>query len=249
MPGDKTFDILEINGAICRAAVVHVCEDRPVSVYLNGTLAGSFEACPGDLESLARGFLICEGLIAGGEDIESLVVRGDDLLVKAQICHPRSNFFSGTFSVDARVLLERYHSMDTYSPLRRSTGGNHSAAIFTAAGGAVAFAEDAQRQGCIYKAIGKAVLAGYDPDRCFLMSTGRVSPWMVHAVCRAGIPLLASFGVPSAKAVEAACGNGLVLVTIAGLARAVIFSGAGRITGLPELSTAYGPAEDIIDNR
>lgn len=249
MPGDKTFDILEIDNDHYRPATVHVCEDRPVRVYLNGTLAGSFETCPGDLESLARGFLICEGLIAGGADIESLAVRGDDLLVKAQICPPRSNFFCGTFSVDARVLLERYHSMDTYSPMRRSTGGNHSAAIFTAAGGAVAFAEDAQRQGCIYKAIGKAVLARYDPDDCFLISTGRVSPWMVHAVCRAGIPLLASFGVPSAKAVEAACCSGLVLVTIAGLARAVIFSGAGRITGLPEMSTGYGPAEGIIDYR
>lgn len=249
MPGDKSYDIVEIDDDHYRTANVRVCEDRPVRVYLNGMLAGSFETCPGDLESLASGFLICEGLIVNGTDIESLVVRGDDLLVTAKIGRPRSVFFSGTFTVDVRVLLERYHSMDTYSPLRHRTGGNHSAAVFTATGGAISFAEDAQRQGCIYKAIGKAVLAGYDPGDCFLISTGRVSPWMVHAVCQAGIPLLASFGVPSAKAVEAACSSGLVLVTIAGLARAAIFSGAGRITGLPDLSTGYGPAEGIIDNR
>jgi FdhD protein len=232
MPGNRTYEIVEINGDHYQTKTVYVCEDRLARVYLNGTLAGSFEACPGDLESLARGFLICEGLITDGADIVSLVVRGDDLFVKAQIGRPHSDFFSGTFTVDVRVLLERYHSMDTYSPLRRRTGGNHSATVFTAAGGAVAFAEDAQRQSCIYKEIGKAVLAGYDPDNCFLISTGRVSPWMVHAVCRAGIPMLASFGVPSAKAVEAACGSGLVLVTIAGLARAVIFSGPGRIRGI-----------------
>jgi FdhD protein len=249
MPGDKTFDVIEIDGDQCQTVQGHICEDRPVRVFLNGKPAGSFETCPGDLESLARGFLICEGLVADGSDIESVKVRGADLLVQARAGGPRSIFSNWTFTVDVRVLLERYCSMDVYSPLRRSTGGNHSAAIFTAAGGAVAFAEDAQRQGCLYKVVGKADSTGYDPAACFLMSTGRVSPWMVHAVRLAGMPLMASFGGPSAKAVEAARGNGLTLVTIVGLARAIIYSGPGRISGLPGETSGHENVADAVYYR
>jgi FdhD protein len=249
MPGDETFDIVQIDGVTCRMTQVHVCEDSPVRVYMNGTLAGSFEACPGDLESLARGFLICEGLVADGTDVESVTISGADLLVKAQAGRPRDVFFNQTFTVDTRVLLERYCSMDAYSPLRRLTGGNHSAAIFTASGGAVAFAEDAQRQGCLYKVVGKAAVAGYDPADCFLMSTGRVSPWLVHAVRRTGMPLIASFGVPSAKAVEAARDDGLTLVTIAGLARAIIYTGAGRLGGLPGETSGHETVADGVNYR
>jgi FdhD protein len=249
MPGDAIFDVFEINGSLCRAAQAHVCEDRPVRVYLNDTLAGSFEACPGDLESLARGYLLCEGLVATGGDIESVRARGDDLLVRAQVGSPRSDFFNENFMLDARVLLERYCSMETYSPMRHLTGGNHCAAIFTASGGLIAFAEDAQRLGCLYKVVGKAASTGYDLGECFVISTGRVSPWSVRAVRQAGMPLLASFGVPSARAVQEARRSGITLVTVTRLAQVIIYSHIERVTGLPGEASGYLLEYGIVNYR
>jgi FdhD protein len=234
MPGDKTFDLVEINGDSYQKIEVPVCEDRPVRVYLNGVLAGSFETCPSDLRDLACGFFIAEGLVDGAGDLASVEIRNMDIFVTARTGKTRPPAVNDAFELDAKVLIERYYYMDDCSPLRMRTWGNHSAAIYTASGGLVAFAEDAQRQGCICKAIGKAASAGYEPGSCFLMATGRASPWVVHAVRQAGMPLVASFGVPSAKAVEAARIGGITLVTIDGLARAIIFAGTGHITGLPD---------------
>lgn len=236
MPGSAIVEALEIHGNSCRTMEVHVCEDLPIHVYLNGVLAGSFEACPVDLRDLVCGFFIGEGLIATAGDLESINVRGSVVTATSRIeggC-ARQPALSDRFRVDARVLFERYCAMDDYSPLRMQTWGNHSAAIFTAAGGLVAFAEDAQRQGCICKAIGKAAYAGYNPGECFLMSTGRASPWIIRAVRNAGMPLIVCFGVPSAKAVESARDSGITLVTMDGLARVIIFARAERITGLPD---------------
>jgi formate dehydrogenase assembly factor FdhD len=233
MPGNALFSTIEINGDSCHKMEVPVCEDRPVNVYLNGALAGSFETCPSGLRDLACGFFITEGLVTGIGDLASVEVRGMDVFVTARAGVTRPPDVNDGFKLDVKVLVERYYFMDDCSPLRMRTWGNHSAAIFTAGAGLVAFAEDAQRQGCICKAIGKAASTGYEPGSCFLMATGRVSPWVIHAVRRAGIPLVASFGVPSAKAVEAARTGGITLVTIDGLARAIIYSGAGRISGLP----------------
>jgi formate dehydrogenase assembly factor FdhD len=249
MPGDRTFETLEIDGNHCRKLAVHVCEDRPVRVYLNGALAGTFETCPSDLRDLASGFCIAEGHIAAAGDLASVDVRGMDVFVTARTGSNPPPAINDLFEVDAKVLLERYYFMDDCSPLRMRTWGNHSAAIFTAGGGLVAFAEDAQRQGCVCKAIGKAARAGYEPGSCFLMATGRVSQWEVHAVRRAGMPLLASFGVPSAKAVEAARGNGLALVTIDGLARAIVYSGAARIGGLPGEASGPENMADVMNYR
>ena len=233
MPGDVNCEAVEINGRLGRARVARVCEDIPARVCLNGTLAGSFEACQAELDDLACGFLLCEGLIGAASDIESISVRDGDVFVKAKAGDVRKAVPGKAFEVNALVLLERYCAMDAYSPMRLRTGGNHSAAIFTSAGGVLAYAEDAQRQGALCKAVGKAASLGYDLGDCYLMATGRVTPWSVNAVCRAGMPLLASFGVPTAKAVEAARRSDLTLVTIAGLSSVVIFSGAGRIVGLP----------------
>ncbi|HEY3274710.1 MAG TPA: formate dehydrogenase accessory sulfurtransferase FdhD [Methanocella sp.] len=249
MPGDTLFDTIEINGDSCQKMGVPVCEDRPVRVYLNGALAGSFETCPSDLRDLACGFFIAEGLVAGTGDLASVDVRGMDVFVTAGTGVARPPAQNEGFELDAKVLIERYYFMDDCSPLRMRTWGNHSAAIFTTAGGLVAFAEDAQRQGCICKAIGKAASAGYKPGGCFLMATGRTSPWVVAAVRRAGMPLVASFGVPSAKAVESARSSGITLVTIDGLARAIIYSGAERISGLPEASSVYESVAGAVNYR
>jgi formate dehydrogenase assembly factor FdhD len=61
--------------------------------------------------------------------------------------------------------------------------------------------------------------------------------------------LIASFGVPSAKAVEAARGTGMTLVTIAGPDRAIIYSGAERIGGLPGETYGHKTLADAVIYR
>lgn len=237
MAGDVSYDAVEIYGDSCRPVHVCICEERSVSVYLNGMLAGSFDVGPGALDAFACGYLLCEGMIEKAQDIKSIDVRHDGVWVEAPAVRIASRPFYGDFQVESRVLLERYYSLSQYSPLGRRTGGTHCAALFTTGGGVLDFAEDPQGRGCVYKVIGKAVLAGYDLGGCFLLFSGRALAWVVDATCRAGLPLVACSGMPSASAVSKARSNGIALAAIAGLSRMIIYSCHDRITGVPEDSS------------
>lgn len=236
MPDEVICEAIEVNGDTCRQANVHLCEDRPVSIYLNGTLTGAFDTCPRDLEALAYGYLLCEGLIVSASDIKSSIVKSDSIAVEAGHVARQPPVQAHLPGVDARLVFERYVSLDRYSPLGRSTGATHCAVLFTAYGGAVSSAEDLHGFGSVCKAIGKAVLNGYDPGCCFLLFTGRATPWTVRAAANAGLPMVVCCGPPASGAIAEAQKSGVGLVYISRPGWMAIYHGDHLLTGLPERS-------------
>ncbi|OPY30818.1 MAG: formate dehydrogenase accessory protein [Methanocella sp. PtaU1.Bin125] len=241
MSGEIICDAAEISGGICTPVEVHICEDRPIRIYLNGALAGAFETCPVDMEALAYGYLLCEGLVAPASGIKpskiTIKVKSDVITVEADPVASPSPARAQFPGVDVGLLFERYVSLNRYSPLCRSTGGTHCAVLFTAYGGAVSSAEDLHAFGAVSKAIGKAMLNGYDPGSCFLLFTGKATPWTVQAAANAGLPLVVCCSPPTSRAIAVARKTGIGLVCVPGPGWMAVFHGDHLLTGLPEPSS------------
>lgn len=238
MPDEVICEAIEVCGDTCRPAKVHLCEDHPVSIYLNGTLAGAFDTFPRDLEALSYGYLLCEGLIASASDVKSSIIKSNRIAVEAGPVARQPPSHAHLPGVDVRLVFERYMSLDQYSPLGRSTGATHCAVLFTAYGGAVSSAEDLHGFGAVSKAIGKAMLSGYDPGHCFLLFTGRATPWTIRAAANAGLPLVICCGSPASGAVAEAQKSGIGLVHIPRPGWMAVYHGEHMLAGLPETSTA-----------
>lgn len=108
-------------------------------------------------------------------------------------------------------------------PVHQLTCATHS--CFLARETALLFqCEDIGRHNAIDKAVGYALINGIDLRRSLLYSSGRMPADMAAKAIRAGIPLLASKGSPTASAIALARQHQLTLVCAARRDRMKLFS-------------------------
>lgn len=102
------------------------------------------------------------------------------------------------------------------SPVFTETEAVHSAGLFLNGKKAVSITEDLGRHNALDKVIGAGLLENIDFNKILAASTGRQPTEMVLKCRSAGIPIIATKGVPTSLAVELAEKTG---ITIAGLVR------------------------------
>jgi len=102
------------------------------------------------------------------------------------------------------------------SPIFEETGAVHSAGLFLGGKEAVAIAEDLGRHNALDKVIGAGLLKNVDFSKALATSTGRQPAEMILKCLSAGIPIIATKGVPTSLGVELAEKAG---ITIVGLVR------------------------------
>jgi FdhD protein len=107
-------------------------------------------------------------------------------------------------------------SINECAPLWKITGGTHCAVILDECGKVKSAIEDMGRHNAVDKAVGKALLAGVDVSRCFMVCTGRLPAGMVAKAYRAGISILASNTAPFSTGI---CLARQVNMTLAGFVR------------------------------
>jgi FdhD protein len=117
------------------------------------------------------------------------------------------------------------------SDIFSETEAVHSAGLFLEGKEPVGIAEDLGRNHALDKVIGIGLLKNTDFSRTVAASTGRQPAEMIIKCHRAGIPIIATKGVPTTLAVEMAVEAG---ITIAGLVRGstmTVYSHPERIEG------------------
>jgi FdhD protein len=164
------------------------------------------------------GYLYLQGIITSMEDIVSMEIKKN--IANVNLKHDRAQ----------RTILQDINSNLTVckedvflcirailkSPVFTETEAVHSAGLFLNGKKAVSIAEDLGRHNALDKVIGAGLLEDIDFNKTLAASTGRQPTEMVLKCRSAGIPIIATKGVPTSLAVELAEKAG---ITIAGLVR------------------------------
>jgi len=234
-----------------------VCDEFPVQLELNGTPVVTLLCTPQDLTELAVGWLYCEGLIAGLDDLLAVgacdqlsrmrvFAEGDRPLVQSEWRRVITSGCGSGHAIDPAELASLPPVASDYTfalprleellreialggPIKRAVGGVHSAALIDE-GGILAHYEDVGRHNAVDKCIGRALLTGIDLGRVVLCATGRVSSEMAFKASRCGIPIVASLNSTTSLAVTLADHARVTIVAKAIGRKQTIYTHPHRIT-------------------
>lgn len=211
--------------------------DKLINIFVNGEYFVTLMASPRNIQELAIGHLLGQGIINALEDIEHVSIRGKNvnLRTKAEIRLEATKFpkviptacgasediiellgKSGVLKLEVKFsaenILDAFKSLYSASKIFKKSGGTHAAALFTWNGKLKFCIEDVGRHNAVDKVIGRGLIEGVNFTRSFMISTGRLSADMVIKCARVGIPLVASKAAPFESGVLAAEMSGLTLV-------------------------------------
>jgi len=239
----------------CRVVV-----EQPLTITIDGVGEYTLMCTPTHTAALAVGFAFSEGLIGGVRDIDLLYHCEDDpgvvrlRLGRAPERLPQRNMIVASscglcgcvdvaavlaslpgvgqaLAAPGAMLLALQGEMRRRQPIFAQTGGTHAAAIFTADGEIIAFAEDLGRHNALDKCIGQCLLAERPTAGRGVMLSGRVSLEMVTKAARAGLELIAAVSAPSSLAIDAAAHCGITLCAFVREDRLTVFTQPSRVTG------------------
>lgn len=237
--------------------------ERPVTIHLNDTEVATVQATPHDLEELAVGFLLSEGLLTDrtafiGVDADAkrgLVWATSAEQVPGDLAERTRYLTSGcgkgvTFAsvgharglapvdsplaVTADDIYTLVRELADAATLYRDTGGMHAAGLGRA-GRLLVAREDIGRHNAIDKVLGRAWLDGIDTTESVLVATGRISYEMAVKAAKARVPIAASRSAVTDLAADLADSLGIALV---GYAR------GGKLTVYTHPERVLTPAEE-----
>lgn len=240
-----------------------VVAEHPLTITIDDGGDYTLMCTPTQTAALAVGFAYSEGLIDSLRDIDVLYHCEDDpgavrlRLAQAPTTAPRRNMVVAsscglcgcvdiaavlaalprvghTFTVPSATLHAMQHTLRRRQQLFAQTGGTHAAAVFTAAGDVIAFAEDLGRHNALDKCIGQCLLTEQPTTGRGVVLSGRVSLEMITKSARAGIELVAAVSAPSSLAIDAATHAGITLCAFLRDDRFTVFTHPARLSDLPE---------------
>ena len=207
----------------------------------NGEPLADWLCTPDRLDALALGWLFCEGIITGDEDISSLGVESARLvqvdlsdLARRRLANRRAATGPGPAPArigavapggtyrpgpalenllsDAPRLARLFRDLfDSASGRTTGGGGLHTGALVID-GSIVDVVEDVSRSAVIDKLVGSALLDGGVPAQSLLLLSGRISGAIAVKLVAAGIAAAATISIPTTLAVEIATRAGVALV-------------------------------------
>lgn len=250
--------ILRVKGNTVEGIVDEVAAELPVRLIVNNEPLVTLLCTPAELEELAVGFLLSEGLLRDRSSITRLEVSEKEPAVRIELSDlptDREKLFekrtissgcgSGVTFTNFRMEHERrievagpLMSLDdirrlltafrSISSLYLETGGVHSAALSDGRE-LLFFSEDIGRHNAVDKLIGKAFLKGISVENKVLLTSGRVTSEIVTKAGRNRFPVLISRAAPSCMAVSYAEDIGITLIGFARGEKMNIYTWPNRI--------------------
>jgi FdhD protein len=233
-----------------------VARELPLTIILNEQELVTMLCSPSGLDLLAIGFLFSEGLLKNRDEIQRVTVddrRGvvrvktsvepnSELLFRRFItsgCGRGASFYSAADARDlARVesklevsthkVFRLVYEFQHHSPIYRTTGGVHSAALCDTEN-ILVFAEDIGRHNAIDKIFGHCILRDIPTDDRIIITSGRISSEILLKVARRKIPVIISVSAPTNVGVRLANDLGITLVGFVRGRRMNVYANGWRI--------------------
>jgi len=221
--------------------------ETQMTIVVNGREVVVLACSPAHLEELAVGYLVSEGLLCRGQQIDSIqlaanhtvLIEGNMVwesandqtrvvntcmgkgLASPAFTHPADSpvLRSGS-RFKAQDLLAAIEELNTTSETFRLTGGVHSAGLGQGAALLVRY-EDIGRHNAVDKVFGYAFLQDLSMEDKYLVLSGRIAGEILMKAARSGVSLILSRSAPTLRTVELAEELG---ITIVGFARGERFN-------------------------
>ena len=229
----------------------HLIGEAPVQMRIDERPYAVLWCTPGDLEPLAAGFCLSEGIIGGPGDLARIELDSDgrgvnvvlvpgrrDALVKrldgrrasmSDIALEGVPPLADSPPLDPVAVRGLIESLDALQPLRASTRAAHAAALYDQALSLLAVAEDVGRHNALDKAVGKLLMGdGFDRIRVLVLSS-RISFEMINKAARARAAVVAAVSRPTAIAVDLARRLNMTLATPHGIDGLCVYCGGQRL--------------------
>ncbi len=182
------------------------------TLELNGVHAITSVCCPGDLRSLACGYLATQGYIVQGSEPFSMEQTGCNVKISfsenpvVQELVPVASDYRVTPDIILKQVVETVKSGIVF----KETGATHSASI-SREDSIECYAEDISRSAVLEKIIGCAFMNNIEIHNSFIILSSRVPSAFVRKIARVGIPIIAAISAPTVQAVDEAHKLGVCL--------------------------------------
>jgi FdhD protein len=238
--------VVAVRDGVSEEILDRVIREDIFGIRVNGRPFVSLACLPENLGELAVGFLRSEGVISERSQVETVEVdleqhtvdvKGDvtpQMLERSLtsrfltsgcgiVPSGRSleDLADGCLKLTSDYIVERgtvmdlMHEINAGAALFGQTGAAHTAALALDGRIAATF-EDISRHNAVDKAIGKALMEGWDTSKGIIFSSGRLSLEIVMKCASGRIPIVVSRTAPMQRGVEVA---DELLMTLVGFAR------------------------------
>lgn len=230
--------------------------EAAIGISFNGRPHTVLMGTPADLEDLAAGFAVTEGVMAFG-DIEAVAVEEAeqgflaDVRGRAGKARPRSLEGRSScglcgvqrladamrpvptvgegFGLTHEAVQRAVDELGGRQALGRETRATHAAAFADAAGRILEVREDVGRHNALDKLAGALLRGGADPGDGFIVVTSRCSFEMVEKAARIGCPMIVAVSAPTDLAIAKAEEAGMTLIALARADGHTVFTRPDRL--------------------
>ena len=208
----------------------HIIRETALKITVNGKPFATAMILAGMEAEYAIGFLYSSGYISKMADVLQINVDGDtvDIKLAGEITATERGPVVSDLVIDHEDIVTSVRAVST-SQLFQKTHATHAAGLFQGGKPAAAIGEDIERHQALEKVIGAGLLAGTDFSRTTAVSTGRQPTGMIKRCRNAGIPIIATNGVPTTKSVALAEESGIAIIGMTGEEDLLIYTHPERI--------------------
>jgi FdhD protein len=220
-----------------------VAREILLTIFLNGQEMVTLLCSPKDMNYLAIGFLVSEGLLKGKDVIKKIEVDEWEGIVRVETyegierdsrffskrlitsgCGGGATFYSDTdiavpkvesqWKISADEVLTLVNEYQHHSEVYSLTHGVHSAALCDNKIIQI-MSDDIGRHNAIDKIFGKCLLEDINTTDHVVISSGRFSSEILHKVAKRGIPIVISISAPTSLGIKVAENYGITLIASA----------------------------------
>jgi len=252
---------LHISKGTAAASAVTMIHETPVELRVNGHRLIRTQCMAQDIEHMAVGFMVCEGLLQKRSELKQVAADAAAGVVNVVADIPREritlagantrlasggsktgviDFMQGKvnsgFRIVSKKTLDAEHLIELGNEFNTYAGlYRDSRFVHSAAlsdgSTMLCHCEDVGRHNAVDKVLGHGFMEGLRFDGLILLCSGRFSLEMVSKVACVGVPIYISPAAPSVEAVEFAESIGMALCGRVKKESANIYSCPWRITG------------------
>jgi len=232
----KTVEYVRVNGGFKNASE-RIVKETTLTIKVDGGHYATAMILATLEKEFVVGNLYVQGAINNAKDIKAITINNYTAEVKLA-ANAKKRAVPSVVTSDLKVSSEDVFNCVKAilkSKVFSETEAVHSAGLFLNGKEEVCIAEDLGRHNALDKVIGYGLLHDIDFSKTLAASTGRQPSEMIIKCRNAGIPIIATKGVPTTLAIEMAEKAG---ITIAGLVRGstmIVYSHWKRVEGCDEV--------------